>query len=353
MSQRGLINAVLVVLIVSLAGGLGCSTSVKEPAQPTQIPMPTPTATPSPTPTAPPDASIEYRNDQYGFGLTLPGTWKGYDIVVEKWAGSRIVEPQGEVLVEQGPQILIRHPKSTPQNPRQDIPIMVFTLDQWNSLQEGKFHVSAGPLNPRELGRNRRYVFAVQARYNYAFPEGWQEVAQILRGRPLRTFEPAEHTNTASQNGSPVAVAFVSETQGWVIAGDCADSGDGRCSVLATRDGGKTWREQYSTAMGLRELYAIDPDCGWLLGSSSQSPDGPWSSTLLATTDGGQTWKPRWAGDGALSGLQFLDDRHGWVLAMVPVAIEGTQHRGHGRELRKTTDGGSTWITVPIAEACF
>ena len=164
--------------------------------------------------------------------------------------------------MEQGPQILIRHPKSTPQNPRQDIPIMVFTLDQWNSLQEGKFHVSAGPLNPRELGRNRRYVFAVQARYNYAFPEGWQEVAQILRGRPLRTFEPAEHANTASQNGSPVAVAFDSETQGWVIAGDCTDNGKRRCSVRATRDGGKTWTEQYSGTSGLSEIYFIDPDHG-------------------------------------------------------------------------------------------
>lgn len=148
--------------------------------------------------TPPSATTVEYNNTQYGFNFSLPDGWEGYSVVVDKWAGNKIVQPQGEVLVEQGPQILIRHPQSTPQNPRQDVPIMVFTLDQWNSLLQGKYHVSAAPVNPSELGRNTRYVFALPARYNYAFPEGWEDVEQILQGRPLRTFEPAEQTNTAS-----------------------------------------------------------------------------------------------------------------------------------------------------------
>ncbi|MDP1086626.1 hypothetical protein Q6245_30140, partial [Klebsiella pneumoniae] len=68
------------------------------------------------------------------------------------------------------PMISIRHPDWTSQNPRQDIPIMIFTLAQWNMLQQDEFHIGAAPINPSELGRNTSYVFARPARYNYAFP---------------------------------------------------------------------------------------------------------------------------------------------------------------------------------------
>jgi hypothetical protein len=35
------------------------------------------------------------------------------------------------------------------------------------------------------LGRNNRYVFALPARYNFAFPEGYEEVEKILESKPL------------------------------------------------------------------------------------------------------------------------------------------------------------------------
>jgi len=38
-----------------------------------------------------------------------------------------------------------------------------------DSLQQEKFHIGAAPINPSELGRNTKYVFALPARYNYAF----------------------------------------------------------------------------------------------------------------------------------------------------------------------------------------
>ena len=63
---------------------------------------------------------------------------------------------------------------------------MVFTLDQWNSLQQGGFHIGAAPIGPSELGRNNNYVFALPARYNYAFPTGYKEVATILESSPLQ-----------------------------------------------------------------------------------------------------------------------------------------------------------------------
>lgn len=131
--------------------------------------------------------SIVYKNTQYDFSFTLPESWKDYSIVNDKWEGSTEGGTQGEATVESGPIISIRHPKWTAKNPRQDIPIMIFTLNQWNLLQQDKFHIGAAPIGPSELGRNASYVFALPARYNFAFPEGVEEVQNILEGNPLKT----------------------------------------------------------------------------------------------------------------------------------------------------------------------
>ena len=70
----------------------------------------------------------------------------------------------------------------------QDIPVMIFTLNQWEDLWQEKFHIGAAPIPPSELGRNARYVFALPARYNFAFPPGYEEVEQIIQSKPLKTF---------------------------------------------------------------------------------------------------------------------------------------------------------------------
>lgn len=130
--------------------------------------------------------SIVYKNTQYGFNFPLPESWKNYEIVTGKWEGLSINDSAGEKVVETGPMISIRHPLWTSANPRQDIPIMVFTLAQWNSLQKEEFHIGAAPIGPSELGRNNKYVFALPARYNFAFPTGFEEVEDILKGKPLQ-----------------------------------------------------------------------------------------------------------------------------------------------------------------------
>ncbi|MTI84339.1 MAG: hypothetical protein FH756_10630 [Firmicutes bacterium] len=130
--------------------------------------------------------SIVYRNTQYGFNFSLPERWKGYSIVTGKWEGNAFKGPQSGKIIETGPMISIRHPDWTSQNPRQDIPIMIFTSAQWNMLQQGEFHIGAAPINPSELDRNTSYVFALPARYNYAFPPGYKEVENILKSNPLQ-----------------------------------------------------------------------------------------------------------------------------------------------------------------------
>ncbi|HVM94455.1 MAG TPA: hypothetical protein VMT67_16660 [Terriglobales bacterium] len=85
--------------------------------------------------------------------------------------------------------IVIQDPRSTEAEPRQDIPIMVFTHKQWKLVEEGTLVVSAAPIGPGELGRNREYVFALPPRYNYAFPEGYEEVEKIISRGSLKPFD--------------------------------------------------------------------------------------------------------------------------------------------------------------------
>jgi hypothetical protein len=123
-----------------------------------------------------------YKNAEYGFTFALPETWEGYQIVSDSWEGISTDQQQ----MESGPILLIRHPEWTQEKPRQDIPIMIFTLKQWLSLEQGEFHIGAAPIGPTLLGQNNEYVFALPARYNFAFLEGYEEVENILNNNPLQ-----------------------------------------------------------------------------------------------------------------------------------------------------------------------
>jgi hypothetical protein len=128
---------------------------------------------------------LVYKNTQYEFTFSLPVTWKNYRVLVEKWTGGVSDENQKFVREETGPLIKIRNPRWTESDPYQDIPIMVFTLAQWELADEFALIVSAAPFGPGEIGRNDKYVFALPSRYNYADAEGQEEVTDILQHDPL------------------------------------------------------------------------------------------------------------------------------------------------------------------------
>ena len=115
--------------------------------------------------------------------------WLIDDVTLGAWEGLSLKESEQGKVIERGPIISFRHPLWTSANPRQDIPIMAFTLAQWNSLQKEEFHIGAAPIGPSELGHNSKYVFALPARYNYAFLPGYEEVENILKGNPLHPLE--------------------------------------------------------------------------------------------------------------------------------------------------------------------
>ncbi|MDF2986718.1 MAG: hypothetical protein K0R50_2228 [Eubacterium sp.] len=127
---------------------------------------------------------LVYENTEYGFKFFLPSGWENYSIITDKWKGNA---PGADAeSAEEGPLIYIRHPLWTKEKPRQDIPIMIMTLKQWDALQKDEFGIGAAGISPKELGRNEKYVFALPARYNFAYPEGYEEVDYILQHNALK-----------------------------------------------------------------------------------------------------------------------------------------------------------------------
>ena len=144
----------------------------------------------APAPNAKAKKLVIYTNDSYGFKFELPESWKGYTVIAGKWQGNRLdgQDAAGKPKSEGGPLLTIRHPRWTEARPYQDIPIMVFTLEQWKLIDQEQLAVSAAPIGPSELGRNGKYVFALPARYNFGDAEGIEEVNDIMAEHPLHAY---------------------------------------------------------------------------------------------------------------------------------------------------------------------
>ncbi|MDE2399802.1 MAG: hypothetical protein KGL67_02215 [Patescibacteria group bacterium] len=130
------------------------------------------------------ESSVTYTNNDYGFTFSLPDDWKGYSVVKSTWDGTS----QANTKVATGATLLIRNPNWTAEKHYEDIPIMIFTIKQWNSYIAGDFYTGAAPINASELARNNLYVFALPPRWNYDFSEGYQEAENILNTKPLHPF---------------------------------------------------------------------------------------------------------------------------------------------------------------------
>jgi hypothetical protein len=111
----------------------------------------------------------EYRNEEYGFTLTLLRDWQGY---------SATVSP-----IEYGWKVVIRYPKWTEADLYEDMPILIYPINQWEKWEANDFegYPTAAPFGPQERGRNTEYVFATGPRYNYDFRTGWEDVESIIR----------------------------------------------------------------------------------------------------------------------------------------------------------------------------
>jgi hypothetical protein len=132
--------------------------------------------------------TVVYRNNDFGFIFALPDSWRGYSILNETWEGNSLLAPS---TTQTGTKLLLRHPQWTESLPYEDIPVLVFTVAQWNLYLAEGFTVSAAPIPATELGRNSQYVFALPPRWNFDYREGYTEAEEIVQSNPLTGFEVA------------------------------------------------------------------------------------------------------------------------------------------------------------------
>ncbi|MCX6754284.1 MAG: hypothetical protein NTU81_00440 [Candidatus Nomurabacteria bacterium] len=129
--------------------------------------------------------AIEYNNTEYGFSFALPDDWKGYSIIQNNWEGNPLNNSSSKEI---GPKIIIRNPNWTSTLPYEDIPIMIFTLKQWNSYLAEDFSVGAAPIPAIELARNNAFVLALPARWNFDYSKGFEQADSIIKSNPIKVF---------------------------------------------------------------------------------------------------------------------------------------------------------------------
>ena len=170
------------------------------------------------------------------------------------------------------------------------------------------------PLALRDINLNA--VSFVDASRGWAVGDGGTILATDDGGKTWRA-------QTSGTNTTLISVHFVDASRGWAVGGSIGPS-----TILATDDGGKTWRAQTSgTSQWLRSVHFVDASRGWAVGD-----DG----AILATDDGGKTWRAQTSGTKTwLESVHFVDASRGWVVGGSIGAIT----------ILATDDGGKTWRT--------
>ncbi|MBU4338871.1 hypothetical protein KKB43_02295 [Patescibacteria group bacterium] len=131
-----------------------------------------------------------YRNEKYEFEVTLLDSWKGYSTLTESWSGTTL---DGNSAQYQGPKIIVRNPKWTESQIWQDIPILVFTKDEWQLIEAENLNISAAPIGPSKLGENQKYVFALPSRWvGFDDALGQNEAQEIAKTFKAISFFPDE-----------------------------------------------------------------------------------------------------------------------------------------------------------------
>lgn len=123
-------------------------------------------------------------------------------------------------------------------------------------------------------------------------------------------------------------VAHGSRQAAWAVGQNLGEPDRPNGTILATRDGGKSWEVQWQHSVTyLYTTSFVSAETGWAAGYAGSLA----KPLVLTTQDGGQNWKPRAVpGDQIVTGSQLVDEAHGWV-----VGTEGL--------IAATSDLGKTW----------
>ena len=127
------------------------------------------------------------------------------------------------------------------------------------------------------------------------------------------------------------SVFFVDDQHGWAVGSWYYES-----LILATSDGGKTWKRQgpHRDKLILHSVVFTDATHGTAVGGNPWDQDGNY---ILTTSDAGEHWELHNAladsdGNGSYSlySVSFADAQNGWAV-------------GQFGFTSRTTDGGATW----------
>lgn len=101
------------------------------------------------------------------------------------------------------------------------------------------------------------------------------------------------------------------------------------------------WTKQPAGTMAwLHGVFFLDENRGWVIGSKG---------TLLATLDGGKTWRSKPASTDVLRDIYFIDDQNGWLVC--EKNVYDLKEKDEARTyLMQTTDGGEHWKRINIRD---
>ncbi|MDI7277320.1 MAG: DUF4232 domain-containing protein, partial [Anaerolineae bacterium] len=180
---------------------------------------------------------------------------------------------------------------------------------------------------------------------------GWgRSERRILRTVDgARTWRDVTPGGGLAQTASLAGSAFRSADNALVAVWDGAS---GQLDLWLTVDGGQSWRPNPLPVVGMAvDLAFVDSGRGWALVHQGVAA-GSEGATLLATSDGGASWRELARTDpadpaagglpfaGLKQGIAFRDESTGWLAAFEPAP---------GRvPLYVTHDGGRTWQAQPL-----
>jgi len=131
---------------------------------------------------------------------------------------------------------------------------------------------------------------------------------------------------------------FATAKVGWAV---------GSTQILHTRDGGKTWLNQFKENEGCHFLnphrvFAVSQNLCWIVAVSSGT-----DIRCCYTSDGGETWKgKRFEHEIHPNDLFFIDSKRGWL-----ISDNGRLPASEGR-IQVTEDGGESWQALEVRIDC-
>lgn len=115
--------------------------------------------------------SAVYKSAQYGLQIKFSPYWSGYTLISGSWQSK---------TGQKGPLLTFRNMKWTSSAPTTDIPLEIFTAQQWDQMQDLKFHVGGSESYPLEFKRNAKYVFAIDSRWAMSAQNDYSNVRAML-----------------------------------------------------------------------------------------------------------------------------------------------------------------------------